>query len=159
MKLIWMPLALSFLSVNSHAIEGKNINPVNERDFPTVCKLVIKDLGSCTGTLVAPNKIYTAAHCFRKDYFAPHNPVTITCGDQLNRSTSVEIPPSAQWETEESPNLNSDFAVVNLMFNSPIPPNPVASGPELYFDAKGHILPGVTCSILGYGDADLRGAS
>jgi hypothetical protein len=59
--------------------EPKNItqNPSSEKDFPEVVFVLMQEPGSsdqwfCTGTLVAQNKVVTAAHCLDPSMFATY---------------------------------------------------------------------------------------
>jgi hypothetical protein len=147
---------------NSFALTGMDIFKTAEADHPTVCKIEIKrsnnKVGYCTGTLIDNKTIYTAAHCFTRSFSQSDNPVNVTCGGKLmGKASQLDLPAPDSWIDDEKPNLTEDFAVLTLMFKTKITPNAVASGPQLYFDAKGATLPGVRCSMLGFGQTDIDG--
>ena len=150
------------MAQNSFALTGIDIFKTVEADHPTVCKIEIKRSDSqvsyCTGTLVGNKTIYTAAHCFTRNFSQFDNPVNVTCGGKLmGKASQVDMPASDLWINDQTPNLTEDFAVLTLMFKTKITPNAVATGPGLYFDAKGATLPGVHCSMLGFGQTDIDG--
>jgi hypothetical protein len=170
MKILYA--AILFLSFGpiAHAFidtANRNVSYQQERNFPSVCKITIhfpsdtddsETLGYCTGTLVGPDKIYTAAHCFRQTFDIAVNRVDVTCGGEtMGKASQVKIPNAADWGSDVlSPEILQDFAVVSLVFRSHNAEAAVASGPELYFDpASGNLLPGVTCNAFGFGYTNL----
>jgi hypothetical protein len=162
-----------FLSFASNAFAfidtaHRNVSYQQESDFPSVCKITIQFpadsdsetpmVGTCTGTLVGPDTIYTAAHCFRKNFDLMVNRVDITCGGQsLGSASDVQIPTGKTWGSDNlTPDALQDFAVVKLLFKTHNAVSAVATGPSLYFDkTSGSLLPGVTCNALGFGHTNL----
>ena len=163
-------LFFSFLS-NSYGFintANRDVSYQQEKDYPSVCKITIRfpsnddsgesTIGTCTGTLVGPNKIYTAAHCFKRNFSISEDRVDVTCGGQMmGQASEVKIPNANDWGPDvNNPEILQDFAVVTLMFKTKNQPSAVASGPELYFDpTSGNLLPGVVCMGLGFGYTSL----
>jgi hypothetical protein len=163
-------LCLSFIS-SAHAFidtANRDVSYQQESDFPSVCKITIQFpadadsetpmVGTCTGTLVGPDTIYTAAHCFRKNFDIAINRVDVTCGGKAQgQASEVKIPTGDTWGSDNlTPDILQDFAVVKLMFKSHNAVASVATGPSLYFDPMSyHLLPGVTCNAFGFGLTNL----
>ena len=143
-------------------IVGGNLSHANERDYPSVCNItVVKNDGTkgvCSGTLISDRKVFTAGHCFGRE-FDDRQKVTVTCGGQLlGNAGSVQTPNSRDnslWTNDQDPTPFADFATINLMFPTRNTPSAVAKGPQGYFDAQGALLPGVNCFVMGYGYTDI----
>lgn len=143
------------------ALVGEDIFKVHEVDRPNICKLEVKldptHVARCTGTLVGKHTIYTAAHCFGRTFDPQINTVAISCGGKNLKSVHVKLPDQSLWLTDRVVKLEADFAVVTTMFNAKADPVQVAAGPDLYFSPQGNMLPGVSCSIFGFGKTDVSG--
>jgi hypothetical protein len=150
---------------------GSNISYAKERLNPSVCEIKISDYdgqgnqGECSGTLVSSTQVYTAGHCFGRNFEIGRHTVSVSCGGRFQgQADSVKTPNSANdslWFIDnrgiDTPVDTGDFAIIN--FHSPVSQitSPVATGPGAYFDVSGNLLPGVACKALGYGTTDING--
>ena len=148
------------------AIVGDNAVPVSDALHPEACYIQIEHKDHpgniCTGTLVSPTEIYTAAHCFGRGYSPLVERTTVWCGGySLGRVVKIDLPNNDlnHWEInpetlQERPILSADFAVMHLPQSIGLRPMPVAAGPGKYFDDFGSLLKGASCSFYGYGNTD-----
>jgi len=103
----------------------------------------------CTGTLVAPNLVLTAAHCFDP---APPGEVRITIGDDLVSGADIVAEawgahPEFCYPSDCGEDIH-DFAWVRLPAPVGIDPIPPITD-QLEFDA--HTSPGAALTFVGFG--------
>ncbi len=147
------------------AVIGNGSQEVDQNHYPPVCKVTITSnndddgrFAICTGTLITPNTVLTAGHCFGQSFSLGENNVDVSCGHGRNAGVkNIALPTQkSQWESEQIPNSNSDYAILTLNSSlKKITPFPVAKDPSLYFqpstNSAGSLNPGVHCMALGFG--------
>ncbi len=158
-RLIVTLLILSpLVSLASTPIIGEHVQTAKERDYSYLCRIntsIETDDGEiesvCSGTLISPNRVVTAAHCF-----APGSEANlhVTCGNKYMGSiTEVHKPFGRYWNNNTDPR-EKDVAVITLKKPSPLDPIPYAEDPNAYFNADGSLINGVSCFIAGFGTDD-----
>jgi MYXO-CTERM domain-containing protein len=129
--------------------------------FPTVAFIVIQGLGRCTGTLVTPTRVLTAAHCLDHTLGNFPNQQAVTDNTYIGfdvvdgiATWPIEVDvadtvPHPQWSFQ-TVSAGHDFGFVELatplLDRSPSPVNRNAA------DAP----PGVTIDVAGYGVYDAQ---
>jgi len=157
-------------------IVGSGAIRANPSDYPATCFLEITSSDSdqvsqCSGTLVAPDRVLTAGHCFGKYFLLYRSEVDIRCGGvYLGRVSKVDLPADGDWinggyDQGQIPIPSKDRAQVELVYHSRVSPLPTAAALEDFFVSQtvGQVsdseslqlgLPlkdGVTCYVAGYG--------
>lgn len=144
---------------NAQAIVGGN--DASPGEYPFVAHVVIDGLFSCTGTLVTPTKVVTAAHCgslvaggiVNVPIGQPGQLIDVTIGSLQTpepaspgseRRTGTKVDVHPEWLGLGS--VSGDVAVVTLDAPSSKPPVKVAgTGEESIWS------PGTLATIAGYG--------
>ena len=103
------------------------------RTEPAVVGLIAGDRLFCSGTLIAPRAVLTAAHCIEAT-----TPDTVVAGDALIPVRDARPHPGFTRER-----LNDDLALVFLDDDAPVTPARVAAAPRL----------GDHVRVVGYGNA------
>jgi secreted trypsin-like serine protease len=103
------------------------------------------DMVGCTGTLVAPTLVLTAAHCY--DPFNPPLPDNVLIGaSSLAQPDDGETIAIARGVPYPDPGATEDIAVLVLAHPSTRPPRPIATG-----WARFGIANGAAISLVGFG--------
>lgn len=102
--------------------------------YPAVGALTINGFPFCTGTLIAPRKVATAAHCL-VDY--PASSMRFALGTNANAPTTVikvaAIQPHPQYDDQQ---LTNDIGVVTLASDAPVQPVKVLSSMDASWVGK-----------------------
>jgi trypsin len=98
----------------------------------------------CTGTLVAPNVVVTAGHCY------PVCVERVFVGDnveQLEAGTVIEVADAVRHPEYDTPNLTHDLTVLILANDAEVTPRPIADEDALEAAQ--------TVRLAGYGNTDV----
>ena len=109
-----VPFYVRAESLTPKIIDG---SPASEMSYPNVARLSVGGDLVCTGTLVSPNHVLTAAHCF----FGENNTravrdqdLTLRMGGQIVTSKKVYIHPAYKSRSSACVEGETDAAVVEL---------------------------------------------
>ncbi|MCA9683642.1 MAG: trypsin-like serine protease [Myxococcales bacterium] len=121
-------------------------------DWPAV--VAVRSDKLCTGTLVAPDLVLTAAHCFDPP---PAGQVVVDFGDAIQLGADTTIP-AADWGRHEEFCLPKDcgedlhdFAWVRLNQAVDVPPIPLITNQQ---DCDALMAVGTPVTLVGFGQAD-----
>jgi secreted trypsin-like serine protease len=98
----------------------------------------------CTGTLVAPNVVVTAGHCY------PECVQRVFVGDNvehLEAGTVIEVADAVRHPEYDTPNLTHDLTVLILANDAEVKPRPIADEDTLEAAQ--------TVRLAGYGNTDV----
>jgi hypothetical protein len=136
-------------------IIGKEAVKTRESDQPALCRIEIQSgdvPNNCSGTLVGPNEIATAAHCFGRNYNRYATSVSVYCGGRYAEVENVELPAPNHWVDDIKPLPSIDYARITLS-KGLSGSMPKAKSADAYFAQPGEPLPGVRCWMAGFGNS------
>jgi MYXO-CTERM domain-containing protein len=140
-------------------IDGQN---ATDEDFPAVGALMINFLPSCTGTLIAPTVVLTAAHCVDPEFIGDETPMftlnpnglggplaEIIRGSEARMHTSFDL-----YREPSNPGVSEWYDIAVLVLAEPIydVEYGVIPRPE---EADEGLVDGVEVDIVGYGQSDV----
>lgn len=152
--------ASSTTSYSEPRVVGPHIRPAAAGEFPSTVSLRLGNRPHCTGTLVAPSLVITAAHCVNAANFAS---LKIYVGQGVEPDflehgiavTSFGVSPNYQHDVGG----NSDVAYVVLA--EPLADVPITSIATDLAELRFLLKPGTRSTLVGYGahDNDIPGSA
>ncbi len=119
--------------------------PAAAGDWPAAAAIYVSGSFSCSGVLVAPDVVLTAAHCLGNPYVQKH--VVL---DTIDHTTgTVPIPVEASYGYEDPFNT---FDVAAFVLSEPAPVQPRRILQDCM--VEDYLRAGATVSIVGYGATD-----
>ena len=159
-----MSLGVLFLA---SPIVGERAVKSSPADYPSVCRITITQpldegdqINNCSGTLISPTRVVTAAHCFGSDFSNNQSQVDVTCGGvSQSRVIRVDLPAKSVWNHGSQGNLpqtGQDVAVITLNKPSKQAVMPPAKSFNDFFSDQLILKNNFNCYLAGYG-TDARG--
>ncbi len=148
--------SMFMLSLPAHAhveLIGENVKSAKEKDYPYLCQFEISggDMDYiCSGTLISPTEILTAAHCFGLEG-KDANPRVYCGGRSMGRVTGIKLPEAKYWRNRETTFPEHDVAVVTLKKPTQQATLNYSHEQAEFFNQDGSLKEGVQCKIAGFG--------
>lgn len=150
--------AMGFASTSAASADPRIVGgeAVDIKQYPSTVGILLHGSQYCGGTVVAPTKVVSAAHCFVSGgNRIPAHYFTVVAGQtDLYGSGGQKIVPTSIWVHPDYRGDADDIAVLTLPEKVKQPSAPLA-GPE---DANLYRA-GTEATVLGWGDTEYNGSN